>query len=334
LSVRTNVEVIKTRRRICSCEQGRLKVNRNSIHVLCMAFFLSGSLSGCASVADNATVPAFADAVHSAGTSFSATRNQEAADYSGFALRSALLTGRVHSVDCGRDQSPTGIEQARHCRIVSTEGLPLMQGAAGPNVAALMQALTDYSSALRDLAACSDLQERSAALQHLSASAGTIAAAAGVPAVAAIGALLTDIETQIALNHRRQELARITAAFDPLIGDAADALQKEMVLLQQNIVLAKSQDVFDADQKLLSASVAHTGDVYDLARNLARLTNAEQSAASVTFDFAVLKTAHHSMTVSLQKSGSVSISAVISQLETFAADAQAVDDALTGKAMS
>ena len=141
--------------------------------------------------------------------------------------------------------------------------------------------------------------------------------------------MIADLMHQAELNHRREELLRIAQAADPAVQKLALVLQQATMLLQQNIVLARSQAVSELEAKFVTMK---TGDPQRsaVAKDLLDAASSEQSAAALKVDLTAFGRAHQKMIESLANP-KASLKAAISEISALATELNNVKTALAPK---
>lgn len=264
--------------------------------LICAAALLT---QACATVADDPSPVAWANATADVRTAFDSARSGEQAAFLEQALAAALVNGRVFSQDCLVHRET--LDQARTCRaVIMADGHRIDTDAVGDKLAADADKLAAYGSAMARLAASRDIADQRTALNTLGKSAGDIFALAGVPGVEAVTGLVSGLAAQSRLDRRREALSRIAAATQPAIDALAVRLQAETTLLQTNIILARSETVARLQARLLDPAVKDQERIA-LTGHLLGAIQAEHDAAGARIDFTALPEAHRRMVASLRQ---------------------------------
>ena len=279
------------------------------------------TLLGCASVADDPTVPAFASVASDSRTAFATARQ---GDQDAFADQAMLLVvdgGGMSSAHCL--VGPDAIDEARACTaVIINHGAPVDLGPVGDKLAADADRLAAYGEGLQRLAAAQDVADQRSAINALGASAGNIFSLVGIPGVSAVTNLVSDLIAQAQLQHRRVALSRIAAATQPAIDALARKMQQETGLMRVNIVLGRVDAVRRAQARFVGLAPGDPARA-DAAGAIFEAASRERAAAEVTVDFSALPKAHAAMIASLNNP-KVSIQAALAEIGALDGELRAV----------
>jgi hypothetical protein len=251
-------------------------------------------VAGCADTTDNSAVSAFASAATAGSQAFTTAQSAESQAFAQAALNAALGNGKITTDNCWN----ANYTAAKCQLVISVDGQTVTPQAIAENGAKLAAALSTYGQGLEQLATAKDITDEESAEQKLATGLGQIASLAGVPGVAAVGGLIATIKQDVALADRRLQLLAIAQQADPAVQVAADTLQSETELLQQNVILSASAAV-QHEEVLLATQPA--GEKLAIAQALSAAVTAEQKAGALKVNIATqLKAAHTAMIQALQ----------------------------------
>jgi hypothetical protein len=261
---------------------------------------------------DDPTISAWATATATATTTFQTARS---AEQNAFLARAVSLPSPGSALtpqNC--NVSNESFRDAKHCTATLTvDGQKVSLTPAGDKLLAYAQKLQAYGAAMKDAATAKDIADQKAAIIKFGTSAGALFDMIGVPGVSAVTSLASELVSQASLLERRKALSRIAARTQPAIDALADALQRAATDLQRNVVLQNAQVV--AETRLRFASIPASDPQRSVVgMQLLQAIDAEKAAASVTFDFTSLKTAHRKMVESLE-SNKVDTKAALAEIE-------------------
>lgn len=280
-------------------------------------------LTGCATMATNPAVPAFSDAVTAGTRAFTAARSAEHEAFMQSALNAALTDGTVATENCWQP----GYDPVECQLVVTIDGHRASLGAVASNGAKLAQALAAYAQGLSQLLSAQDLDEQHAALRNLSAGLGQISSLLAIPGVGQVGNLVADIQGAIALKNRRAQVLAIAEQCDGTIAKAADLLQSETRLLQQNIISSASQTIQHVEVML---AIAPPERRLSLVQRLVDAAAMERHVSSVTIDLAnPLRAAHSAMIMSL-RNPSMDTHAALRKIGSLTSAYQSIESAFSG----
>ena len=279
------------------------------------------TLLGCASVADDPTVPAFASVAADSRTAFATARQGEQDAFADQAMLLAVNGGAMSSAHCL--VGPDAIDEARACTaVIMVHGAPVDLGPVGDKLAEDADRLAAYGEGLQRLAAARDVADQHSAINALGASAGNIFSLVGIPGVSALTQVISDVVQQVQLQKRRTALSRIAAATQPAIDALAQKMQTETGLMRVNIILGRADAVRRAQARFVGLAPGDPARA-DAAGVIFEAASRERAAAEVTVDFSALPKAHAAMIASLNNP-KVSIHAALTEISALSGELRAV----------